>query len=82
MKAEYAGNLKACLSSRGQPLDDLASIGDECRQTPRGSPLSVRLNDASNASLSWLVVEKNAAASVHLKVDESGRQNRICRKPD
>ena len=57
MKAENAGNLQASLGDCRQSLDDLAAIGDEGRQAARGPLLAVRLNDASNASLRWLVVE-------------------------
>ena len=42
----------------------------------------MRLDDASNASLRWLVVEKNAPASVDLDVDESGCKDRVCGKVD
>ena len=82
MKAENAGNLQTSLGDCSQSLDDLAAIGDEGRQAARGPLLAVRLNDASNASLRWLVVEKNAPASVHLDVDESRCKDRVCGKVD
>ena len=82
MKAENAGNLQASRGDGSQSLDDLTAIGDEGRQAARGPRVAVRLNDASNASFRWVVVEKNAPASVHLDVDESGCEDRICGKVD
>src|SRR6185437_7448959 len=77
MKAEHAWDFQTSLGDCRQSLDDLAAIGDEGRQAARGPLLAVRLNDASDAGLRWLVVEKHAAASVHLGVDESGCKDRI-----
>src|SRR5215475_352733 len=82
MKAEYPGNLEAGLSRCRQLLDDLAPIGDKGRQAARGPCLAVCLDDASNACLRWLVIEKDATASIYLDVDESGRENRIRWKAD
>src|SRR5215468_6340641 len=82
MEPEYPGNLEAGLSRCRQMLDDLASIGDEGRQAACGPCFAVCLNDASNACLRWLVIEKDATASIYLDVDESGGQNRIWRKSD
>ena len=42
----------------------------------------MRLDDASYAGLRRLVIEKNATAPIDLDVDESGREDRICRKAD
>jgi hypothetical protein len=82
MKAEHTGNLQTSLGDCCQSIEDLAAIGDEGRQAARGPLLAVRLNDLLNASLCWLVVEKNAAASVHLDVNESGCKDRVCRQAD
>ena len=82
MKAEHAGNLQTSLGDCSQPLDDLAAIGDEGRQAARGPPLAVRLSDTSNASFRRLIVEKNASASVHLDVDESGGKDHLSGKGD
>src|SRR5262245_42660729 len=82
MKAEHAGNFEARLSCCSQSLDDLAAIGDEGWQAARGPRLAVRRDDASNTSLRWLFVEKNAPASIHLNVDESGCKDRMSGKLD
>src|SRR3954467_4961856 len=72
MKSENAGNLQTSLGDCGQSLDDLGAIADEGRQAPRGPRLAMRFDDAPHAGFRWLIVEKNASASVHLDVDESG----------
>jgi hypothetical protein len=42
----------------------------------------MRINDAPNAGFRRLVVEKDAPASIHLDVDESGGKDRLGREAD
>ena len=81
MKAEHA-EFSNKLGRLQQPLDDLATIGDEGSGAASGPPLAVRCNDASNASFRWFVVEKNAPASVYLDVDEFGCKDCLSGKLD
>src|SRR5262249_55070379 len=82
MKAENARNLQTSHADCNQPLNDLAAIGAEGGPGASGPPLGGGCNDASNAGLRWRVIEKDAPASVHLYVDESGCKDRVCGKLD
>jgi hypothetical protein len=61
-------------ASRGDgSLNALARIGDQRRKTASGAKLAVRARNGAHAVRRRLIVQKNAATPVDLKIDKAGR---------
>ena len=76
MNAEHAWNcpLDRSVHRPDRSIDRFEIVADERRQEPGGAEAAVGFADRCNSLDGWMIVEQDAAAAVHLQVDEAGDQ--------